>query len=74
MIKRYSQWCAVTHGHQMGEKPDGAWVLFEDYNRLATALREIERLGKLHPDPYVAGISFQEIATAALTSDGGAES
>ena len=28
--QRYSQWCAASHGHQMMEKPDGAWVLFKD--------------------------------------------
>lgn len=35
--KRYSSWCSNTHGHQLMEHPEGAWVRFEDYEARAQA-------------------------------------
>ena len=32
-IKRYGNWCLVTHGHEMLEAVDGNYVLFDDHQR-----------------------------------------
>lgn len=37
MIKRFMQWCAVSHRHEMSEQADGTYVLATDYDALAAA-------------------------------------
>ena len=46
-VKRFNQWCAVTHGHNMIETGDGLFVLASDYDALAARLAEAERLLRL---------------------------
>lgn len=39
-VKRYIQWCGVTHGHGMMEDAKGQWVPFVDHEKaLADARR-----------------------------------
>ena len=30
-MKRFSNWCSVSHGHQLTEDLHGMWVLFSDH-------------------------------------------
>lgn len=44
-IKRYLNWCAVSHGHDMMEHDNGPFMLYSDYKReLSAAHQEIESL------------------------------
>lgn len=36
-VKRYQNWCLVSHGHDLIERPDGLWVKAIDYYALAKA-------------------------------------
>lgn len=40
MIKRWYNWCAATHHHEMGEHSEGPFVRHSDYLALQAALRE----------------------------------
>lgn len=52
-IKRFGNWCFVTHGHEMMEADKGDYVLFKDHERELTAaqakLARIEQAGKELP-------------------------
>lgn len=39
-MKRYTQWCAGTHNHQMSPDLNGAWVLYEDIQKELAAARQ----------------------------------
>ena len=43
-VKRWQNWCAVTHGHGMSEDPEGMYVTAYDYGILQARLAEAERL------------------------------
>ena len=45
-VKRWSNWCAATHGHGMIESEFGWFVLASDYDALAARLAEAERDAK----------------------------
>ena len=45
-VKRFVNWCAVTHGHEMLEAAQGPYVLYSDYERLE---RELARLTSPEP-------------------------
>ena len=41
MVKRYTNWCLATHGHDLLEMEDrGLWVKHHDYLTLQKALKE----------------------------------
>lgn len=49
--RRYYNWCAVTHSHAMMPDANGAYVAYEDYQRLQRDLREcVELLGAVLDD------------------------
>lgn len=35
-VTRYSNWCGVTHSHQLNPDASGAWVLYDDIKHLLT--------------------------------------
>ena len=41
MVKRYTNWCFVSHGHDMMESEHGSFVRFDDFDTAVAALVEI---------------------------------
>jgi hypothetical protein len=42
-VKRYNQWCAYSHKHQLLEKSDGELVAYSDYAALEAENADLER-------------------------------
>jgi len=61
-IKRYDQWCAVTHRHQLSEREDGLWMLYADHARAVCALeKRVAELERSYRHPYCESHSNAEI-------------
>ena len=41
-LVRYSQWCAVSHGHGMDPRASGEWVKYDDYLALQERVERCE--------------------------------
>lgn len=75
-VKRYRNWCAYTHFHELEEDEIGAFVTFEDYKALLSALEAAqanaitaEWQDEIRNKFIDAGVSSDEIDGGA--SDGG---
>jgi len=42
-IERFSNWCAVSHGHEMALSEGGLWVRYSDYAALSAQVAELQR-------------------------------
>ena len=42
-VKRYQNWCAVTHRHDLMEHEHGNWVKYSDYELVEKRAQEAER-------------------------------
>lgn len=40
-MKRYLNWCAATHKHDMLEKENGPWIKYDDVADALALLREL---------------------------------
>jgi uncharacterized cupin superfamily protein len=47
-IERFTNWCAVSHGHDMAPTATGLWVRYSDYQRELSAAKE--RIAELRKD------------------------
>jgi hypothetical protein len=58
-LKRYSNWCAVTHRHDLAEDANGNWVRAVDYDAMyETCLEELKACEALiaAKDAEIAGL------------------